>query len=249
MTYNRYLTVPVIRTLDSFMERVDYVRVTFTFRDLAVIPKQIITGSWATLESMMWAALGWGLPPEQFAMLDDTPMSVVREQLSWWEQQSGITLGEIAAVARTAQQHASELEFDLITQAGLRLRNCPSEDFTWRDLLVLVKHARSDWRVFGAAHPDAADWDLTNQLLATMADTLHWLQWAKTDAAQDPDSMPDMIPRPGVPEKPKQQSLEKKAGKPGKGMPLDRAKEVFARATTTEEDSERSAKLYSLFRQ
>lgn len=70
--------------------------------------------------------------------------------------------------------------------------------FTWRDLLVVVKHAPPDsalQRSIGGA--DAA-WTLTNQLIATAVDSLRWLVWAKTEDAQKRRNIPKPIPRPGV---------------------------------------------------
>lgn len=43
-------------------------------------------------------------------------------------------------------------------------------------------------------------WQLPELLLADIADSLHWLVWAKTEAARKKRNMPKPIPRPGVPE-------------------------------------------------
>jgi hypothetical protein len=43
--------------------------------------------------------------------------------------------------------------------------------------------------------PEAAGWDLTNQLLATGIDIMRWFQWVKGGAEGSP---PDPIKRPGV---------------------------------------------------
>ncbi|OYN80419.1 DUF5361 domain-containing protein [Mycolicibacterium sphagni] len=47
-------------------------------------------------------------------------------------------------------------------------------------------------------YPDKAGWTLTNHLLATIADVLRWLQWAKTKDGRRNRNMPDPIERPGV---------------------------------------------------
>lgn len=246
MTFDHHVHVPRITGIDSLTERIVIVQRTFTFTDLCLIPKQVLLGSMnVNKETLMWSALRWALPSDQYALLDDMPMSSIREQVSWWEEQSGITLDEVVGLLRTVTRHKSEAEFDLI-QAGLRLRDCPSEQFNWRDLMVLVKHADRHTRLFKACHPDAAEWDLNNQLLATAVDLLRWLQWAKTDKAQDPDSMPDPWPRPGV--KSRERDLISKAGRPRKGMTIEKAKARFDRPTDAEQEADRAAKLYKLFR-
>ncbi len=47
-------------------------------------------------------------------------------------------------------------------------------------------------------HPDEAGWTLTNLLLATIADALHWLQWVKTPDGKRNRNRPKPIERPGV---------------------------------------------------
>lgn len=47
-------------------------------------------------------------------------------------------------------------------------------------------------------HPEDAGWTLTNMLLATIADVLRWLQWAKTENGRKGRNAPQPIPRPGV---------------------------------------------------
>jgi hypothetical protein len=43
--------------------------------------------------------------------------------------------------------------------------------------------------------PEAAGWDLTNQLIATVVDIMRWFQWVKGGAEGSP---PDPIKRPGA---------------------------------------------------
>lgn len=241
MTHEHYVWVPVIRSTRYLAERIEYLRVTFTYRDLNLIPRQVITGSWkSSPETMMWSALKWALPADEFARMDDMPLSAVRAELTWWEKKCGITLREVTGILRTVEAHSSALEFDLI-QAGLRLRDFPNDRHHWRDLLVFIRHLDCHSRLFKATNPDAAHWDLNAQLLAEIVDTQHWLAWAKTEAAQDPSTAPDPWPRPGV--TPKEDTLFERAAKT-KPMTLDRAKEVFARP----EDPDRAKKLYTMFR-
>lgn len=49
-----------------------------------------------------------------------------------------------------------------------------------------------------AVSPDTWQWQLGEHLLADIADSLRWLVWSKTTAAQHNRNRPEPIPRPGV---------------------------------------------------
>lgn len=212
---------------------------TFEFRDLAELPRSyVVNAPRMTETAIMWGALKWGLPDEQFRRLDDMPMADIRKRFSEWESDSGIKLTEIVGLMSAIDKHGMEIEYDLIAK-GMRLRDIPSRKSNWRDLLVILRMCGPHDRFYRAVNPDSANWDLTNSLLAEVADTLRWLQWAKTESAQDISSMPKPIPRPGV--KSAGQSGDNKVR--GRKMPLERAKERFDRP-----DPNRQKKLYDLFR-
>jgi hypothetical protein len=235
VTFDRKVKVPVI-TGTGLRERVTHVTRHFTFADLTVMPLSIITDSWGrSAEAVMWAALEWALPAEQFATLDDMPLSAVRQQVSAWEAHHQITLEEMIGLARTIKNHPLELEADLI-EIGLRLRNCPTPEFNWRDLYVIVKTRGPHSNLYAAVFPDKAGWDLPAQLAAEGVDVLRWLQWAKSEAAQDPSTMPKPIPRPGVGDDAHGEVKHRK-------MTLEQAKKIFDRP-----DPEREAKLFRMFR-
>lgn len=88
---------------------------------------------------------------------------------------------------------------DLI-ERGLRLRWVGSEDFTWRDLLDVVKNLPKSSAVFRAVHgEDESEWGLSEHLLAGVLDNTGWLVWAKTKDASRPGAKPPKpTPRPGV---------------------------------------------------
>lgn len=69
------------------------------------------------------------------------------------------------------------------------------KDFNWRDLKVFVRHVDSHSHLYRAMFPEAAGWDLTNQLVATVVDLMRWFQWVKCGAEGSP---PDPVKRPGV---------------------------------------------------
>lgn len=75
-----------------------------------------------------------------------------------------------------------------------------SEDFTWHDLLVIVRHLPKDSALWRAKDPEGWDWKIQTHLLAAAVDALHWLQWAKTKGAQDGGDPPEPWPRPGTPD-------------------------------------------------
>lgn len=183
----------------------------------------------------MWSALEWGLPSGQFAALDALPMRTIKREFDAWEKRCGITVLEIAGIIRAIDAYGMEIEYDLIC-LGTRLRYFPSPECTWRDLLVILRMSGPHARFTRVANPEGAQWDLTNLLLAEVVDTQRWLQWAKTESAQDPNTMPKPIPRPGV------KSAKENVLK-GRKMPLGKAKERFDRP-----DPERTKKLHALFR-
>ncbi|MEV0356368.1 DUF5361 domain-containing protein [Nocardia sp. NPDC050697] len=81
---------------------------------------------------------------------------------------------------------------------GLRLRQLGTDDLSWRDLKVVVQGLPVGSALFRATHPDQHRWQLTEHLLADVADSLRWLVWAKSDDAQHGRGRPQPIRRPGV---------------------------------------------------
>jgi hypothetical protein len=71
----------------------------------------------------------------------------------------------------------------------------PAKGFNWRDLKVFVRHVDPHSHLYRAMFPEAAGWDLTNQLIATVVDIMRWFQWVKGGAEGSP---PDPIKRPGA---------------------------------------------------
>ncbi len=114
--------------------------------------------------------------------------------------------GGIRQLLDLIEEHGSALEYDLIT-LGLRLRDCPSEGFDWRDLLVIVRNSDDRSRLWQSQNPKFAGWTLTDRLLAICANALRWLVWSKTkDGSKNrnrpepigPDMGSDKKVRPGL---------------------------------------------------
>lgn len=86
-------------------------------------------------------------------------------------------------------------------------------------------------------YPEKAGWTLTNQLLAMIADVLHWLQWAKTPDGVRGRNHPELIPRPGV------TPLRKLVHGKAKGLPRSRVRKLLGRET--EDRAKRLKQLFS----
>lgn len=96
------------------------------------------------------------------------------------------------------EAYPNEIKSDLIDR-GLRLRDlCLTDDLNWDDLRAIVCCARPESALSRAIRGEDWPWQLQEMLLADVADSLHWLVWAKTKAAQKNRNQPKPIPRPGV---------------------------------------------------
>lgn len=103
---------------------------------------------------------------------------------------------------------------------GLRSRYVGEEWFTWRDLLVFVEESGRDSALFRAKHPEWAEWNNTNMLLAQLVDNTNIQIWQKTKNGRRGRMQPDPIPRPGV----EARSRRVK----GEALPIDQFKEKMA---------------------
>jgi hypothetical protein len=108
----------------------------------------------------------------------------------------------------------------------------------WRDLMVYVRYADIDSSLVRVMHPDKAGWSRTAMLLAEVADSLHWLMWAKTKAGQRGRNRPALIVRPGV-------GLQQRPGSRPKAAPLSVIRARFARRRQAAGD--RAAALKTIF--
>lgn len=112
-------------------------------------------------------------------------------------QALGYHAGGILSLDILIEAHRTPLEYDLIA-LGLRLRDLGTADLTWSDLWAICKHSPPGSALARALNP-ADEWRLGELLLADIADSLRWIQWSKTRAAQRAGARPPRrIPRPGV---------------------------------------------------
>ncbi|MFE5856641.1 hypothetical protein ACFQ61_25970 [Streptomyces sp. NPDC056500] len=67
-----------------------------------------------------------------------------------------------------------------------------------RRLSVLIEHLPRDSSVNRALHGEAAEWSVTDHLLAAVVDHLAAANWLFTSVhSDDPPDPPDPVPRPG----------------------------------------------------
>ena len=75
---------------------------------------------------------------------------------------------------------------------GLRLRDFPSENLTWRDLAVIVRCAPADSPLARVMEPSVAG-QIDVQLLRSIDYSLRWLSWAKTKDGQAGRNRPEWV--------------------------------------------------------
>ena len=93
------------------------------------------------------------------------------------------------------EEHSEAVEYDLITH-GLRLRHLGTEALMWRDLMVIVRMQPRTSALMRIQNPETAEWGLSEQLLAEVADMMHVRVWQSGKARKS--DQPKPIPRPGV---------------------------------------------------
>lgn len=188
---------------------------------LDIVPLDALRAAFDADEAgRVWVLLEQVAQPGTLDVLDELPASALAELFTAWEDTSGVKVGELMRLVYIINKHSEPLEADLIN-VGLRLRDCPSGGFTWRDLKVFVKYMPATANLFGAMFPDRAGWDKPAFLLAEVVDSLHWLQWAKTKDGKDGRNRPKLVPRPGV-------TQPRREGSNPAPMPLSEIKKRFA---------------------
>lgn len=213
---------------------------------LALIPEQAVQAAlWAPVPERVWVLIESIASPAALDVLDALPPSELGTVISLWEKQDGLKIGDLLQVATVLQDHREPVEADLIDK-GLRLRQCPTPEFNWQDLKVILRHLPVTSKTIAAMFPDRAGWTREALLLAEQVDSLHWLQWAQTKDGRKGRNRPKPIPRPGVVEE------QQRPGAKPKPAPLSVIKQRMAdryakarRHTTTE--PERAQKIHDLF--
>ena len=110
------------------------------------------------------------------------------------ERGVGYGPGGVLSLLALIDEHGEALEFDLIA-LGLRLRDCPSPEFNWRDLFVVCRYLGRDSMLYASMNPDDdTSWSVTDYLLAMVADNTSFRLY---QAAGGKGKKPKPVPRPG----------------------------------------------------
>lgn len=100
------------------------------------------------------------------------------------------------------EEHAEALEADLLRYYGVDLLDWHRETLSSRRLSVLVRHLPPESAFVRAREGEAAEWRLTDHLLAAVVDHLaiaHWMYASvNRDEYADPPEAPVPGPRPGA---------------------------------------------------
>lgn len=105
--------------------------------------------------------------------------------------------GGIVGLVLLIDEHGPAIEYDLI-KLGLRLRQLGTDALSWRDLLVIAQHSGHGTALQRSMHPDAAQWGLSEHLLAMVADAVIAGNWMQSKDGQKNRNRPKPIQRPGV---------------------------------------------------
>lgn len=99
------------------------------------------------------------------------------------------------------EEHAEAIEADLLSHYGVDLLDWYRGGLSSRRLRVLIEHLPAGSSFARAVHGEAAEWGLTDHLLATVADQLAVANWmfATVNRDEDAESLPypEPIARPG----------------------------------------------------
>lgn len=106
----------------------------------------------------------------------------------------GSDTGGIQGLVELLDEHGEAVEYDLIA-LGLRLRDLGTERLTWRDLFVIVRQSPRTTALNRERLGEAADWSLTEHLLAGVFDLLAGANWQRSGDKHAPRPKP--IARPG----------------------------------------------------
>lgn len=110
------------------------------------------------------------------------------------ERGVGYGLGGVLSLLALIDEHGEALEFDLIA-LGLRMRDCPSPEFNWRDLFVVCRYLGRDSKLYASMNPDDdTSWGVAEYLLATVVDNGNARLW---QAAGGKGRKPKPVTRPG----------------------------------------------------
>lgn len=159
----------------------------------------LLTNDFLRTRPNEWDLVETLLTEESLEELDSMTYEQFVEAMGWLDGEvrkiKGAGYTEILGLLDLIDKHEEALAYDCIA-LGLRLRNVGSEDFTWGDLLTVVRQSPRSSALFRAMNPEEAEWGLTQQLLAYQADLTAVGNWQRAQGKRK--DYPKPIPRPGV---------------------------------------------------
>lgn len=206
---------------------------------LSLIPRDVLRQLLAAdEESRGWLLIELVASPATLDVIDQMPAESLKSLIKRWEAQAGLAVEDLLGLYVNVRKHGDAIAADLLDK-GLRLRHCPSQDFSWYDLKVLLRYSPVTSNFYGSLYPDRAGWTREAMLLADAVDALVWLQWAKTKDGRNNRNRPKPIPRPGV-------TPPAREGSNPKAAPLSVIKDRFKDRYSTR-SNDKAAKLKDLF--
>lgn len=108
------------------------------------------------------------------------------------------------------EEHAEAIEADLLRHYGVDLLDWYRGQLSSRRLRVLVEHLPAGSSFARAVNGEAADWGLTEHLLAAVVDQLSVANWMFATVNRDEDAeplpYPEPLARPGLERAPEPES-------------------------------------------
>ena len=159
----------------------------------------LLTNDFLKTRPNEWDLVELILTEESLEEIDAMTLEEFQVALAWVDEEvkkiKGARYTEIIGLLDLMDEHEEAIAYDCLT-LGLRLRNVGTEDFTWGDLLAIVRQSPRSSALYRAMNPDEAEWGLTEQLLAVVADYTAVGNWQRGQGKQK--DYPKPIPRPGV---------------------------------------------------
>lgn len=161
----------------------------------------LLTNDFLKSRPDVWDLVELILTDESLDELDDmtTDSPEFEAAIKWVDGEvkkiKGASYSEILGLLDLIDKHEEALAYDCLT-LGLRLRNVGTDDFTWGDLLAIVRQSPRSSALYRDMNPEEAEWGMQEQLLAYCADLLAAGNWQRGQGkAKD---YPKPIPRPGI---------------------------------------------------
>ncbi|AZS10391.1 tail assembly chaperone [Arthrobacter phage Supakev] len=132
--------------------------------------------------------------PDLINEFDD--MEQLEGVIQAWAAASGVSLGGISALLGFLREHRGAIEYTLLSM-GKDLDQLGAE-LDWRQLWQIIAHAPLGSAIGLSIHGEAAEWSVTDHLLAIVVDVLNDANWQRGGGK---GAQPGRLKRPGVKDK------------------------------------------------